>query len=208
MYDNVFIVGPCWWGTYPMPMFTCLEGLDFTGKNVFACMTHEGSGMGNSEHDLKKILKGASFGKSLAVAGHSVAQSENKIQHWADSCSKSVRRDLNMNDFTFQNPTKIYFGRNQINHLPEEIEKVSKNVLLVYGGDFLKKTGLYDKVVNVLHPAGITTFDLDSVEPNPHHTTVNAGAKICRDTQNWCGACHWRRVCDRCCKSNCRNSSQ
>jgi len=34
MYDNVFIVGPCWWGTYPMPMFTCLEGLDFTGKNV------------------------------------------------------------------------------------------------------------------------------------------------------------------------------
>jgi len=85
MYDNVFIVGPCWWGTYPMPMFTCLEGLDFTGKNVFACMTHEGSGMGNSENDLKKILKGASFAKSMAVAGHSVAQSENKIQHWADS---------------------------------------------------------------------------------------------------------------------------
>jgi len=88
-----------------------------------------------------------------------------------------------MNDFTFQNPTKIYFGRNQINHLPEEIENVSKNVLLVYGGDFLKKTGLYDKVINVLHPAGITTFDLDSVEPNPHHTTVNAGAKICRDNE-------------------------
>ena len=88
-----------------------------------------------------------------------------------------------MNDFTFQNTTKIYFGRNQINHLPEEIRKVSKNVLLVYGGNFLKKTGLYDKVINVLHPAGITTFDLDSVEPNPHHTTVNAGAKICRDNE-------------------------
>lgn len=85
MYDNVFIVGPCWWGTYPMPMFTCLEGLDFTGKNVFACMTHEGSGMGNSEQDLKKILKGASFGKSLAITGHAVNDSEMKIQKWAES---------------------------------------------------------------------------------------------------------------------------
>ena len=85
VYENVFIVGPCWWGTYPMAMFTCLEGLDFNGKNVFACMTHEGSGMGNSEHDLKKMLKGASFGKSLAVVGHAVNDSEIKIQKWAES---------------------------------------------------------------------------------------------------------------------------
>ena len=82
-YENIFIVGPCWWGTYPMPMFTCLEGLDFTGKKVFACMTHEGSGMGSSEKDLKDSLKGAIFGKSLAIAGHSVLQSEEIICNWA-----------------------------------------------------------------------------------------------------------------------------
>jgi flavodoxin len=86
-YDNIFIVGPCWWGTYPMAMFTCLEGLDFNGKKVFACMTHEGSGMGSSEKDLQDSLKGAIFGKSLAVAGHSVHQSETMISNWA---SKSI----------------------------------------------------------------------------------------------------------------------
>lgn len=85
IYGNVFIVGPCWWGTYPMPMFTCLEGLDFNGKNVFTCMTHEGSGMGNSEQDLRKMLKGATFGKSLAITGHAVNDSKAKIQKWAEN---------------------------------------------------------------------------------------------------------------------------
>ncbi len=39
-YDNIVIAGPCWWGTYPMAVFTQLEKLDFTGKKVFALMTH------------------------------------------------------------------------------------------------------------------------------------------------------------------------
>ncbi|MBU3201104.1 NAD(P)H-dependent oxidoreductase [Clostridium estertheticum] len=82
-YDNVFVCGPCWWGTYPMAMFTQLERLDWTGKKVMAVMTHEGSGLGSSERDLKKIGKGASFGSGLAVRGADSAGSENKVASWA-----------------------------------------------------------------------------------------------------------------------------
>ena len=62
-YDNIFICGPCWWGTFPMAIFTQLEKLDFAGKKVFAVMTHEGSGLGSCERDLKKICKGAVLAK-------------------------------------------------------------------------------------------------------------------------------------------------
>ena len=48
-YDNIFICGPCWWGLFPMPIYSQLERLDFTNKNVYVVVTHEGSGMGNCE---------------------------------------------------------------------------------------------------------------------------------------------------------------
>ena len=47
-YDNVFVCGPCWWGDYPMAVFTQLEALDFSGNNVIPVMTHEGSGLGSA----------------------------------------------------------------------------------------------------------------------------------------------------------------
>ena len=82
-YDNIFVCGPCWWGTFPMGMFTQLEKLNFGGKRVVALMTHEGSGLGSCERDLKKICKGADFGKGLAVHGGSSAQSETTVANWA-----------------------------------------------------------------------------------------------------------------------------
>ena len=82
-YDNIFVCGPCWWGTFPMAVFTQLERLDFTGKKVMAVMTHEGSGLGSCERDLKKICKGASFGKGLAVHGADAARSESAVAAWA-----------------------------------------------------------------------------------------------------------------------------
>ena len=82
-YDHVFVCGPCWWGTYPMAVFTQLERLDFTGKKVLAVMTHEGSGLGSCERDLKKICKGAVFGKGLAVHGADASRSENTVASWA-----------------------------------------------------------------------------------------------------------------------------
>ena len=82
-YDNVFVCGPCWWGTFPMAMFTQLEKLNFSGKKVMAVMTHEGSGLGSCESDLKKICKGASFGKGLAVHGADASKSESAVAAWA-----------------------------------------------------------------------------------------------------------------------------
>ena len=82
-YDNIFVCGPCWWGTFPMSIFTQLERLDWTGKKVMAVMTHEGSGLGSCERDLKKICKGAAFGKGLAVHGADAAGSESVVAAWA-----------------------------------------------------------------------------------------------------------------------------
>ena len=82
-YDNIFVCGPCWWGTVPMAMFTQLEKLDFDRKRVLAVMTHEGSGLGSCERDLKKICTGASFGKGLAVHGADASKSESVVSAWA-----------------------------------------------------------------------------------------------------------------------------
>ena len=75
-YDNIFVLGPCWWGTFPCAVFSQLERLDFTGKTVAALMTHEGSGLGSCERDLKNICKGANIAKGLAIHGADAAGSE------------------------------------------------------------------------------------------------------------------------------------
>lgn len=86
-----------------------------------------------------------------------------------------------MNDFTFQNTTKIYFGKNQLQHLHEEVLKIGKNVLLVYGGGSIKRTGIYDLVVNELQQNGCEVFEYNGIEPNPRHTSINKGAMLCRE---------------------------
>ena len=85
-YENVFVCGPCWWGTFPMAVLTQLERLDFTGKKVFAVMTHEGSGLGGSERTLKASCKGATVGRGLAVHGADAARSEAAVAAWAKEC--------------------------------------------------------------------------------------------------------------------------
>ena len=52
-----------------------------------------------------------------------------------------------MRDFVFQNKTKVYFGKEQMSHLHEEVAQFGKKVLMVYGGGSIKRTGLYDKVM-------------------------------------------------------------
>lgn len=84
-YDNVFICGPCWWGTFPMAVFTQLEKLDWKGKKVMALMTHEGSGLGSCQRDLKSTCAGAKFGKGLAVRGADAPRAEKKVASWASS---------------------------------------------------------------------------------------------------------------------------
>ena len=85
-----------------------------------------------------------------------------------------------MNNFVFQNTTKVYFGKNQLGHLGEELSRFGRKVLLAYGGGSIKKIGLYDRVMAELNKAGLTVFELPGVESKPHHTTVNKGAAICK----------------------------
>lgn len=86
-----------------------------------------------------------------------------------------------MNSFVYNIPTKVYFGENQLGHLGEELSKYGKKVLMTYGGGSIKKSGLYDKVVAEIKKAGLELFELSGIEPNPRVSSVNAGAKICKE---------------------------
>ena len=82
-YDIIFVGYPNWWGTMPMCMFTLLEKYDFYGKTIIPFCTNEGSGMGSSERDLKKICKGADLKKGLSIHGAESENSESKVVDWA-----------------------------------------------------------------------------------------------------------------------------
>lgn len=84
-----------------------------------------------------------------------------------------------MNNFTFHIPTDIRFGKDQIQCLPEELEKYGKNVLLVYGGGSIKRSGLYDKIRDLLKDFEVS--ELSGIEPNPKLTSVEKGAAICKE---------------------------
>ena len=83
-YDNIVVAGPCWWGTYPMAIFTQLDALDFTGKKVFPVMTHEGSGLAGSARALKNHCPGAAVGTGLAVHGADATRSGKAVREWAE----------------------------------------------------------------------------------------------------------------------------
>lgn len=72
-----------------------------------------------------------------------------------------------LGNFTYCNPTKLYFGKDALNGLKEELPKYGKNVLLVYGGGSIKKNGIYDKVVKILKDNGKNIFEDGGVMPNP-----------------------------------------
>lgn len=82
-YDNIVVAGPCWWGTYPMAVFTQLDQLDFAGKRVFPVMTHEGSGLAGAPAALKKHCPGAQVGEGLAIQGGAAARSADAVADWA-----------------------------------------------------------------------------------------------------------------------------
>lgn len=86
-----------------------------------------------------------------------------------------------MNNFYFQLPTEVYLGKGQISHLGESIKKYGDKVLLVYGGGSIKKTGLYDTVINIFKENDIKWTELSGVEPNPKIDTVRKGAKLCKE---------------------------
>ena len=86
-----------------------------------------------------------------------------------------------LHDFTYYNPTKIYFGKDAMGNLPSELNNYGKNVLLLYGKNSIKKIGLYDEVVNVLKDCGKNVVELAGIKPNPAYSQVLEGAKLVRE---------------------------
>lgn len=80
-----------------------------------------------------------------------------------------------LGDFTYCNPTKLYFGKSALDGLNEELPKYGKNVLIVYGGGSIKKNGIYDKVIAALKANGKTIFEDAGVMPNPTSEKLNEG---------------------------------
>lgn len=83
-----------------------------------------------------------------------------------------------MKNFTYQNPTKIIFGRGEIAQIENEIPK-DKKVLLVYGGGSIKKNGTYDQVIQALKNHDVIEFG--GVEPNPEYETLMKAVKIVKE---------------------------
>lgn len=81
-YNTVILGYPNWWGTMPMPVWTFLENQRFAGKTILPFCTHEGSGMGNSERDLKKLCPNADIRTGLAIHGSSVSEAKPAIEKW------------------------------------------------------------------------------------------------------------------------------
>lgn len=80
-----------------------------------------------------------------------------------------------LGNFTYCNPTKLYFGKDALDGLNAELSKYGKNVLLVYGGGSVKKNGIYDKVVSVLKANGKEVFEDAGVMPNPTADKLREG---------------------------------
>lgn len=84
-YECVFLGYPNWWGTMPMAVFSFLEHYDLNGKIIVPFCTHEGSGMGVSENDLKNVCPKSKILKGLAVKGSEISDSHKKIEDWINS---------------------------------------------------------------------------------------------------------------------------
>jgi flavodoxin len=81
-YDVIYLGYPNWWGTFPMVVFTFLESYDFSGKTIVPFCTHEGSGLGNSERDIKKLCPNAVVLPGIAITGSSVKRADSILKSW------------------------------------------------------------------------------------------------------------------------------
>lgn len=81
-YEVIYLGYPNWWGTMPMAVFTFLESCNFTGKTIVPFCTHEGSGLGKSEHDIKRLCPQSNVLQGKALRGSSVSRCDEEIKIW------------------------------------------------------------------------------------------------------------------------------
>ena len=88
-----------------------------------------------------------------------------------------------MLNFDYSIPTKIFFGKDKIDVLAENVKKYGSKVLIVYGGGSIKKSGLYGKIIDIFNKNEINFSELSGVEPNPRISSVRKGIELCRENK-------------------------
>ncbi|MGN0384971.1 MAG: iron-containing alcohol dehydrogenase [Lachnospiraceae bacterium] len=86
-----------------------------------------------------------------------------------------------LGNFTYCNPTKLYFGENSLSNLSTELKKYGQNVVLIYGGGSIKKNGIYDEVMAILKEEGKNVAEIAGVMPNPTLEKLYEGVTIARN---------------------------
>lgn len=86
-----------------------------------------------------------------------------------------------LSNFSYCNPTKLYFGDDSLNYLNTELPKYGSNVVLIYGGGSIKKNGIYDEVCRILKENGKDVAEIAGVMPNPTLEKLYEGVEIARN---------------------------
>lgn len=86
-----------------------------------------------------------------------------------------------LGNFSYCNPTKLYFGDDSLNYLNTELPKYGSNVVLIYGGGSIKKNGIYDDVCRILKENGKNVAEISGVMPNPTLEKLYEGVEIARN---------------------------
>lgn len=84
-------------------------------------------------------------------------------------------------DFCYYNPTKIYFGKEALGNLSGELSNYGKNILLIYGKNSVKKSGLYDEVIKILKLADKNVTELSGIKSNPSYSQLLKGASLVKE---------------------------
>ena len=87
-----------------------------------------------------------------------------------------------MNNFVFENKTKVYFGKGVVReHLGRTLENYGNTVMLAYGCGSAKRNGIYDEVAGILRAAGKRVVEFPGIMPNPTYAKAQEGAKLARE---------------------------
>ena len=88
-----------------------------------------------------------------------------------------------MLDFSYYNPVRIHFGREAMKELQGELAAFGPHVLLAYGGGSIKRTGLYERVMQILKETGKEVTEFPGIRPNPRTDEVYEGIRLCRENK-------------------------
>lgn len=88
-----------------------------------------------------------------------------------------------MNNFIYENKTKVYFGKGGVKeYLGSLLSHYGDTVMLAYGGDSVKKNGIYDEVMTILNAGGKRVVEFSGIMPNPTYAKVQEGAKLAKES--------------------------